>query len=140
MLFARGKKRTGRKFIDIAWAQRINLFYLWPFMEIPAGPTFFGRRSLSAGVRRVVDYAQKQRGMEAWIMQSANRIGTSDCSTPSPRVRTLLGQRLPERHEPGRSAAVRAGAEVVRAFYKNVNNADAYCFIDSDPGAGHRAR
>ena len=32
-------------------------------------------------VRRVVDYAQNQRGMEVWIMQSANRIGVSDCGS-----------------------------------------------------------
>ena len=45
-------------------------------------------------VQRVVDYAQKQRGMEVWIMQSANRIGASNCGSPNPRFRTywVMGQ------------------------------------------------
>ena len=32
--FRSWKEQDWKRFIDIAWAQRINLFYLWPFMEI----------------------------------------------------------------------------------------------------------
>ncbi len=111
--FRSWKEADWKKFIDIAWAQRINLFYLWPFMEILPVPLSSEDEAYLQEVRRVVDYAQKQRGMEVWIMQSANRIGTSDCGTRDPKSPAILGQRLSEGHEPGRSTAVRAGAEVV---------------------------
>ena len=82
--FRSWKEADWKKFIDIAWAQRINLFYLWPFMEILPVPLSAEDEAYLQEVRRVVDYAKNQRGMEVWIMQSANRIGTSDCGTPDP--------------------------------------------------------
>ena len=111
--FRSWKEADWKKFIDIAWAQRINLFYLWPFMEILPVPLSPEDEAYLQEVRRVVEYAQNQRGMEVWIMQSANRIGISDCRHSRSPIPSLLGQRLPEGHEPRRSAAVRAGAEVV---------------------------
>ena len=59
----------------MAWTQRINLFYLWPFMEVLPVPLSSDDEAYLQEVQRVVDYAKKQRGMEVWIMQSANRIG-----------------------------------------------------------------
>ena len=86
-------------------------------------------------VRRVVDYAQSQRGMEVWIMQSANRIGVSDCGSPDPRLRTywVIGMCQQDMNpaDPEQVARIMAHFE---AFYRIVNNADGFCMIDSDPG------
>lgn len=124
-----------KRFIDIAWAQRVNLFFLWPFVEIMPVPLSAEDEAYLQTVHRVVDYAQNQRGMEVWIMQSANRIGISDCGTRDSRFRTywVLGecQKDMDPADPTQFSNVLRSFE---AFYKIVNNADAFCFIDSDPG------
>ena len=132
--FRSWKEADWKKFIDIAWAQRINLFYLWPFMEILPVPLSAEDEAYLQEVRRVVDYAKNQRGMEVWIMQSANRIGTSDCGTPDPRVRPYWVSACQKDMNPADPQQFERVLRSFEAFYKNVNNADAYCFIDSDPG------
>jgi hypothetical protein len=86
-------------------------------------------------VQRVVDYAQKQRGMEVWIMQSANRVAVSDCKIKDPRFRTywVPGECQQDMNpaDPEQFANILTHFE---ALYKIVNNADGFCFIDSDPG------
>jgi hypothetical protein len=123
-----------KRFIDIAWAQRINLFYLWPFMEILPVPLSKEDEAYLNEVRRVVDYAKNQRGMEVWIMQSANRIGTSDCKTPDPRVRPYWVNECQKDMNPADPQQFERIMTSFAAFYKIVNNGDAYCMIDSDPG------
>src|SRR6266536_5164385 len=86
--FRAWKEQDWKRFVDIAWVQRINLFYLWPFMEIIPVPLSGEDEAYLQEVRRVVEYAQEQRGMEVWIMQSANRVGVSDCGVRDPRFRT----------------------------------------------------
>src|SRR6266536_6574675 len=67
--FRAWKEQDWKRFVDIAWVQRINLFYLWPFMEIIPVPLSGEDEAYLQEVRRVVEYAQEQRGMEVWIMQ-----------------------------------------------------------------------
>ena len=133
--FRSWKEEDWKRFVDIAWAQRINLFYLWPFMEIIPVPMSAEDEAYMQEVKRVVDYAQNQRGMEVWIMQSANRIGVSDCGIRDPRFRTywVIGECQKDMNpaDPEQFANILKSFE---AFYKIVNNADAFCFIDSDPG------
>ncbi len=133
--FRSWKEQDWKRFIDIAWAQRINLFYLWPFMEIIPVPMSADDEAYLQEVKRVVDYAQNQRGMEVWIMQSANRIGISDCGIHDPRFRTywVMGECQKDMNpaDPEQFANILKSFE---ALYKSVNNADAFCFIDSDPG------
>jgi len=133
--FRSWKEQDWKRFIDIVWAQRINLFYLWPFMEIIPVPMSADDEAYLQEVKRVVDYAQNQRGMEVWIMQSANRIGVSDCGIHDPRFRTywVMGECQKDMNpaDPEQFANVLKSFE---ALYKSVNNADAFCFIDSDPG------
>jgi hypothetical protein len=81
-----------------------------------------------------VDYAQNQRGMEVWIMQSANRIGTSDCGTRDPRFRPYWVSDCQKDMNPADPQQFERVLKSFEAFYKIVNNADAFCFIDSDPG------
>ncbi len=133
--FRAWKEDDWKRFVDIAWAQRINLFYLWPFMEIVPLPLSADDEAYLQEVRRVVDYAQNQRGMEVWIMQSANRIGVSDCESRDPRLRTywVMGKCQQDMNpaDPEQFARIMAHFE---ALYRTVNNADGFCMIDSDPG------
>jgi hypothetical protein len=132
--FRAWKEADWKKFIDIAWAQRINLFYLWPFMEIIPVPLSTEDEAYLREVQRVVEYARKQRGMEVWIMQSANRIGLSDCGTRDPRFRAYWVNSCQKDMNP---ADLRQFARILDSFealYKIVNNADAFVMIDSDPG------
>ena len=133
--FRSWKEEDWKRFVDIAWAQRINLFYLWPFMEIIPVPMSAEDEAYLQEVKRVVDYAQNQRGMEVWIMQSANRIGVSDCGVRDPRFRTywVMGECQKDMH-PADSEQFANILKSFEALYKIVNNADAFCFIDSDPG------
>ena len=133
--FRSWKEADWKHFIDIAWAQRINLFYLWPFMEIIPVPMSADDQAYLQEVQRVIDYAQKQRGMEVWIMQSANRIGVGDCGIRDPRFRTywVMGECQQDMNpaDPDQFAKIEKSFE---ALYKILNNADGFCFIDSDPG------
>ena len=124
--FRSWKEADWKKFIDIAWAQRINLFYLWPFMEILPVPLSAEDEAYLQEVHRVVDYAQNQRGMEVWIMQSANRIGTSDCGTPDPRFRPYWVSDCQKDMNPADPQQFERVLKSFEAFYKIVNNADAY--------------
>ena len=133
--FRSWKEADWKRFVDIAWAQKVNLLYLWPFMEIIPVPMSREDEAYLHEVQRVVDYAQNQRGMEVWIMQSANRVGVSDCGVRDPRFRTywVLGECQKDMNpaEPEQFANILKSFE---AFYRIVNNADAFCLIDSDPG------
>ena len=138
--FRSWKEEDWKRFVDIAWIQHVNLFYLWPFMEIIPVPLSPEDESYLQEVQRVVDYAQKQRGMEVWIMQSANRVAVSNCKVKDPRFRTywVMGecQQDMDPANPEQFARILAHFE---ALYKIVNNADGFCFIDSDPGGWPRS-
>lgn len=133
--FRSWKEADWKRFVDIAWVQHVNLFYLWPFMEIIPVPLSQEDEAYLQEVQRVVEYARKQRGMEVWIMQSANRIAVSDCKVKDPRFRTywVMGECQKDMNpaDPEQFAQILAHFEVL---YKIVNNADGFCFIDSDPG------
>lgn len=132
--FRSWKEADWKRFVDIAWAQRINLFYLWPFMEILPVPLSAEDEAYLQEVRRVVEYAQTQRGMQVWIMQSANRIGVSDCKTRDPRFRPYWVNECQKDMNPADSAQFTRIMKSFEALYQIVNNADAFVMIDSDPG------
>jgi hypothetical protein len=132
--FRAWKEEDWKRFVDIAWAQRVNLFYLWPFMEIIPVPLSTEDEAYLQEVRRVVDYARNQRGMEVWIMQSANRVGVSDCGTRDPRFRTYWVNNCQKDMNPADPEQLARIMKSFEALYRIVNNADAFCLIDSDPG------
>ena len=132
--FRSWKEEDWKRFVDIAWAQRVNLFFLWPFMEILPVPLSTEDEAYLQEVRRIVDYAQNQRGMEVWIMQSANRIAVSDCGTRDPRIRAYWVNDCQKDMNPADPQQFARIQKSFEAFYKNVNNADAFVMIDSDPG------
>jgi hypothetical protein len=133
--FRTWKEDDWKRFVDIAWIQRANVVFIWPFMDIIPVPVSKEDESYLREVARIIDYAQKQRGMEVWIMQSANRIGVSDCGTSDPRNRAywVMGrcQKDMDPSDPEQFAKIVKSFE---ALYSTVRNPDAFCLIDNDPG------
>jgi hypothetical protein len=132
--FRNWKEQDWKKFIDISWAHRANLILLWPFMEIMPVPLSSEDEAYLQEVRRIVDYAQQQRGIRVWIMHSTNRIGISDCGTRDPRERMYWDRACQQDLNPADSQQFSQILKSFEALYKNVNNADGFCMIDSDPG------
>lgn len=132
--FRAWKEQDWKRFVDIAWLQRVNLFYLWPFMEIMPVPLSSEDQAYLEEVRRVVDYARSQRGMEVWIMQSANRVGVSDCGTRDPRFRTYWVNECQKDMNPADPAQFDRIMKSFEALYRVVNNPEGFSMIDSDPG------
>jgi hypothetical protein len=128
------KEQDWKHFIDIAWAQRANLVFFWPFMEIMPLPLSPEDRAYLQEVRRVVDYAQNQRGLEVWIMQSANRIAISDCGVRDPRLRPYWVDGCQKDMNPTDPQQFAKIEDAFAAFYRIISNADGFCMIDSDPG------
>lgn len=128
------KEEDWNRFADIAWVQRANLIMIWPMIDILPVPLSAEDEAYLQSVRRVVDYAQKQRGLEVWIMHSANRIGISDCGSRDPRFRLYWIKGCQKDMNP---AVPQQFENIMKSFevlYRIVDNADAVCMIDSDPG------
>jgi hypothetical protein len=123
-----------KRFVDIVWAERGNLIFIWPYVETMAVPLAPADKAYLEEFHRITEYAQKQRGMEVWIMQSANRVAVTDCDVADPTLRPhwINGcQKDMDPADPQQFAKIEKSFE---ALYQVVNNADAFCLIDSDPG------
>lgn len=128
------REEDWQRYLDILSYQGVNLFYLWPFMEIMPVPLSASDQAYLEECRRVVDYAQQKHGMEVWIMQCTNRVASDRCGVDDPRQRPYW-RRSQEDLNPGNPehfAAIMASRE---ALYRIVDNVDGVCNIDSDPGA-----
>jgi hypothetical protein len=123
-----------KRFVDLVWSERGNLIFIWPYVETMTVPLAREDQEYLEEFRRITDYAQKQRGMEVWIMQSANRVAISNCQEPDPRLRPHWIDGCQKDMNP---ADPNQFANIVRSFealYRVVTNANAFCLIDSDPG------
>jgi len=131
--FRAWREEDWQRYLDILSYQGVNLFYLWPFMEIIPLPLSQEDRSYLEECRRVVDYAQKRHGMEVWIMQCTNRVAKDRCGVSDPRRRPYWRPSQEDLNpgDPRHFQAVMASRE---ALYRVVNNVDGVCNIDSDPG------
>ncbi|HWR17734.1 MAG TPA: hypothetical protein VN577_23090 [Terriglobales bacterium] len=123
-----------KRFVDIVWAERGNLIFMWPYVETMTVPLAPPDEAYLQEFRRVVEYAQRQRGMEVWIMQSANRIAVTDCSVPDPRLRPHWIEGCQKDMDPSDPQQLATISKSFEALYRVVDNADAFCLIDSDPG------
>ena len=85
--FRSWKEDDWKRYLDILTLQGVNLFYLWPFMEIMPVPLSREDEEYLHECRRVVEYAQQQQGMHVWIMQCTNRVAKDDCGVRDPRQR-----------------------------------------------------
>ena len=124
-----------KSYIDVLGCQRVNLLYLWPFMEIIPLPISAEDRAYLEEVRRVVDYAQKEHGMEVWIMQAANRVARNNLGVANPRLRPYWRPDVQVDLNPANQDDFRRIMESHEALYKIVNNVDGVCTIDTDPGS-----
>ncbi|HWR16823.1 MAG TPA: hypothetical protein VN577_18495 [Terriglobales bacterium] len=123
-----------KRVIDIAWAERANLILMWPFMEIIPVPLSAEDKAYLQEVRRIVDYAQTKRGIRVWIMQAANRVGISDCHSRDPLKRGYWVKGCQQDMNPADPEQFERIQKSFEALYQNVDNADGFCMIDSDPG------
>jgi hypothetical protein len=122
------------RYLDLLAYQGVNLFYLWPFIEIMPAPLSPEDHAYLEECRRVVDFAQKKHGMEVWVMHCTNRVATDRCGVADPRHRPYwrpsqqdLNPSIPEQFQ-----TIMASRE---AMYRILNNVDGVCNIDSDPGS-----
>jgi len=123
-----------KKQIDILSYQRVNLLFLWPFMEIIPLPMSKEDESYLQEVRRVVDYAQREHGMEVWILHLANLAATNNLNVADPRFRPYWRRDVQAERNPGDPEQFKLIMQSHEALYRIVDNVDGVCTIDSDPG------
>jgi hypothetical protein len=128
------KEADWEKFIDILWSQGGNLLYLIPMMEIMPVPLSPADDAYLQMVRRVIDYAHQQRGIEVWIFTSVNRIAVSDCGERDPQLRAFWVNQCQKDLDPGDPQQFDRIINFFQVLYRTVNNADGFGLIDSDPG------
>jgi hypothetical protein len=131
--FRNWREEDWKRYIDILAYQGVNLFYLWPFIEIMPVPFSPEDQAYLEECRRVVDYAQTKHGMEVWIMQCTNRVARDRCGVADPRRRPYW-RPSQEDLNPGKPDDFKAIMDSREAMYRILNNVDGVCNIDSDPG------
>jgi hypothetical protein len=131
--FRAWREQDWRNYLDILAYQQVNLFYLWPFIEIMPVPLSKEDQAYLEECRRVVDYAQRKHGMEVWIMQCTNRVASDRCGVADPRLRPYWRPSQQDLN-PGNPDHLRVILKSREALYRIVNNVDGVCNIDSDPG------
>ena len=131
--FRNWSEEEWKRYLDILAYQGVNLFYLWPFIEIMPVPLSPEDQAYLEECRRVVDYAQKKHGMEVWIMQCTNRVAKDRCGVADPRRRPYW-RPSQEDLNPGNPEHFKAIMASREAMYRILNNVDGVCNIDSDPG------
>jgi hypothetical protein len=132
--FRAWSERDWQKYIDMIWLARANLLLLWPAMEILPLPLSPEDRDYLEEVRRVVVYAQQKRGIEVWIMHSANRIALTDCGERDPKPRPYWVNQCQKDMNPAVPGEFARIEKSFDTFYQILNNAAGYVMIDSDPG------
>jgi len=123
-----------KRFVDVVWAERGNLIFIWPYVETMTVPLSAADKGYLEEFRRITEYAQQQRGMEVWIMQSANRVAITDCDVVDPMLRPHWINGCQKDMDPADPQQFAKIEKSFQALYQMVDNADAFCLIDSDPG------
>ncbi len=131
--FRNWREEDWQRYVDLLSCQGVNLFYLWPFMEIMPVPLSSEDRAYLEESRRLVEYAQKKHGMEVWIMQCTNRVARDRCGVADPRLRPYWRPSQVDLN-PGKPEDLRAILESRETMYRILDNVDGVCNIDSDPG------
>ncbi len=132
--FRSWREADWKRYADILSYQGVNLFYIWPFMEIIPLPLSKEDEEYLQEFRRVVDYAQREHGMQVWLMQSANRVATTNLNVADPRNRPYWRYDFQVDQNPGDPQQFQKIMDAREALYRIVNNVDGVCTIDSDPG------
>lgn len=131
--FRSWRENDWQRYLDLLAYQGVNLFFLWPFIEIMPVPLSPEDQEYLEECRRVVDYAQQKHGMEVWLMQCTNRVAKDRCGVADPRLRPYW-RPSQEDLNPGKPEDFQAIMDSREAMYRIISNADGVCNIDSDPG------
>ena len=131
--FRSWREADWHSYLDILAYQGVNLFYLWPFIEIMPVPLSPEDQAYLEECRRVVEYAQQKHGMEVWIMQCTNRVAKDRCGVADPRLRPYW-RPSQEDLNPGNPEHFQAIMTSREVLYRTIDNVDGVCNIDSDPG------
>lgn len=131
--FRAWREEDWQHYLDILAYQGVNLFYLWPFIEIMPVPLSPEDQAYLEECRRVIDYAQRKHGMEVWIMHCTNRVAQDRCGVADPRRRPYWRPSQKDL-DPSKAEHLQAILQSRAALYRIVNNVDGVCNIDSDPG------
>lgn len=123
-----------KSYIDLLTHLGVNVLYIWPFMEIMPVPLSVEDAAYLDEVNRVVEYAQREHGMEVWIMQAVNRVATSNLGVADPRHRPYWRYDVQLDRNPADPEGAQAIADSHDSLYRAVTKADGFCFIDCDPG------
>jgi hypothetical protein len=132
--YAAWKEQDWKRFIDMAWIHRINLLLLTPLLEVLPVPLSRQDEAYIQEIRRIIDYAQTERGMRVWVGMPANRIGITDCGVADPRVRPYWINGCQKDMNPADPAQFARIVAAVEPFYRIINNADGILMGDADPG------
>lgn len=132
--FRSWREADWQRYLDLLSYQSVNLFYLWPFVEIMPVPFSAEDQAYLEECRRLIDYAQTKHGMEVWIMQCTNRVAKDHCGTADPRLRPYWRPESQPDLDPGQPDDFQAILASREAMYRILDNADGVCNIDSDPG------
>jgi hypothetical protein len=128
-------EKDWQNYIDILGYQNVNLLYIWPFMEIIPLPVSKEDEEYLLEVRRLVEYAQREHGMEVWLMQAANRVATNNLGVADPRHRPYWRYDVQLDRDPADPKEFQTIMDSHEALYCIVDNADGVCTIDTDPGS-----
>ncbi|MHB0999864.1 MAG: hypothetical protein ACYC27_11525 [Armatimonadota bacterium] len=132
--FRSWSEKDWKSYLDVLTYSGVNLLYIWPFMEIMPLPLSSEDTAYLQEVRCIIDYAQKEHGMQVWIMEAANRVTTSDLGVRDPRHRPYWRLDIQLDRNPAVPAEFDTIMKSHEALYKIVDNMDGVCIIDSDPG------
>ena len=128
------KEDDWERFIDLLWCQGGNLLYMLPMMEIMPVPLSPEDEAYLQEVRRIIEYAHQQRGVKVWLMTSANRVAVSDCGERQTKLRPFWVNQCQVDMNPADPQQFDRIMKSREVLYREVDNADGFGMIDSDPG------
>ncbi len=118
-------------YCDLLTRLGFNTLQIWPMMELLPHPLSAEDRAWLERFARIVDYAQRQRGLRVIIGSCPNNITEDARGVPIER-RDYFD--FEKRLDPGDPASLARILEARSDLYQRVPRADAYWVIDSDPG------
>ena len=126
-------ERDWRDYVDWVARRGLNLLQIWTPVGMMAVPLGSDDRSWLDMIRRVISYAQEERGLRVWVGEAANNVVDEVAGVPfedREYFRFCAGRMV----NPADSAAMGKIAASRAQLYQVLDRADGYWVIDSDPG------
>lgn len=119
-------------------SMHVDRVMLWPMMELAPSPLSESDAAYLADVRLVVEDAHK-RGLECWLTCSPN-LSSRETIRGVPDIRNRVWHPHERIFQFDRREELDAFVRHMGTLLEHLNNADAYVFIDGDPGGYSGAR